>query len=228
MTLKNKKVWITGAAGAIGGAIAFRFEKEGAELFTGRIEVSDHAAVADAAESIRPDVLVNCAGVYGPHGPVQDNPVADWMRTVEVNLMGSFFLTRAVMPRMLERGGGKIIHLSGGGAAYGRPFYSAYAASKAGLVRFVECVAEEVEKFNIQINAIAPGSVKSKMNPEGTGTADKAVELTMFLASRESNHVTGRLISAVYDDWTKPFPEEAGKLRRVDSGILRKPNDHSS
>jgi NAD(P)-dependent dehydrogenase (short-subunit alcohol dehydrogenase family) len=212
--LEGKRAWITGASGTIGGAIALRFQKEGAELFTSRVELADADAVQKAALDIRPDVLVNCAGVYGPHGPVQDGSAADWVRTIEVNLIGSFLLTRAVIPYMLG-GGGKIIHLSGGGAASGRPFYSAYSASKAGLVRFVECVAEEVEKFNIQINAIAPGSVKSRMNPEGTGTPDKAVELALFLASQESNHLTGRLISAIYDDWKKPFAPEAGKLRRI-------------
>ena len=215
MILEGKRVWITGASGTIGGAIAARFKKEGAELFTSRVELADADAVQKAALDIRPDVLVNCAGIYGPHGRCEDNSVTDWVRTIEVNLIGSFLLTRSVMPHMLRQRGGKIIHLSGGGAASGRAFYSAYSASKAGLVRFVECVAKEVEEFNIQVNAIAPGSVKSRMNPEGTGTPDKAVELALFLASQESNHLTGRLISAIYDDWRKPFTLEAGKLRRV-------------
>lgn len=214
MILKNKKAWITGASGTIGGAIVERFKKEGAYVYTKKIDVRDCKAVIDIAAKVRPDILVNCAGIYGPHEAAHQGFSDYWIDTINVNLIGSYYLTRAVIPHMLEKGG-KIIHLSGGGAAYGRPFYSAYSASKAGLIRFIECVAEEVGGVNIQINAIAPGSVKSKMNPEGTGTPDKAVELALFLASQESNHLTGRLISAIYDDWKKPFSKEAGKLRRI-------------
>ena len=212
MILKDKRVWVTGATGTIGGAIAARFKKEGAEVFADRVEVTDYSNVIETADFIRPDILVNCVGVY-PQGSVLTSGNKSWERAINVNLTGSFYLTRAVLYHMYTYGG-KIIHMSGGGAAYGRPFYSAYAASKAGLIRFIECVAEEVEPFNIQINAIAPGSVKSKMNPEGTETPDKAVELALYLASQESNYITGRLIH-VNEDYRKPMTEDGGKLRRI-------------
>ncbi len=208
-----KRVWVTGASGTIGGAIAARFRQEGASVFTDRVEVTDYTAVLNGAWESCPDILVNCVGYYmrQPISVLHCSPV-DWKKAVDVNLTGCFYLTKAVLPYMNR--GGKIIHMSGGGAAYGRPFYSDYASSKAGLVRFVECVAGEVEQFDIQINAIAPGSVKSRMNPEGTETPDKAVELVMHLCKPE-NKTTGRLISAIHDDWTKPFLGEAGLLRRV-------------
>lgn len=214
MILKGKRAWVTGASGTIGGAVAECFKDEGAELFTERIDVSNYDLVNRTASVFKPNILVNCAGIYGPHSPVERALIQHWEQTISINLIGSFYLTRACLPYM-EQYGGKIIHLSGGGAAYGRPYYSAYAASKTALVRFVECVAGEVDK--IQINAVAPGSVKSKMNPTGTETPEKAVELILYLASKESNHVTGRLISAQHDNWRTPFQfsDDFGKLRRV-------------
>jgi 3-oxoacyl-[acyl-carrier protein] reductase len=208
------KAWIVGASGTIGGAIADRFHNEGVEVFRKKVEITDYYAISSTANAVRPDIVVNCAGVYiyGAFG----GSILDWTSVIDVNLTGSFHLTRAVLPNMLAKGGGKIIHLSGGGAAYGRRLYSAYAASKAGLVRFVECVAEEVEQFNVQINCIAPGSVKSKMNPKGTETPQKAVELAMYLASPESSHVTGRLIHVNEDYRNKTvWGDEDGKLRRM-------------
>ena len=162
-----------------------------------------------------PDVSINCSGIYGPHGPAECVPGEEWVKTIQVNLIGAYYLTKAAVYRMVAKGG-KIIHFSGGGAANARPFYTAYASSKAGLVRFVESVAGE--NPNIQINAIAPGSVKSRLNPEGTGTPDRAADLALFLATDETG-ITGRLISAIHDDWEhldgKNMMEDDGTLRRM-------------
>jgi NAD(P)-dependent dehydrogenase (short-subunit alcohol dehydrogenase family) len=133
---------------------------------------------------------------------------------------------------MIKQRKGKIINLSGGGATYPRPNFSAYAASKAGVVRLTETLAEEAKKFNIQVNAIAPGAVSTRLHEqilaageaagekalaesrkvkEGGGTSlELPVGLAVFLASDESNGLTGRLISAVWDDWqemSKKIPE---------------------
>ncbi len=118
---------------------------------------------------------------------------------------------------MLAQSSGKIIHLSGGGAAYGRPFYTAYSASKAALVRFSESLAEELRDAHIDVNTVAPGPVNNrmweqvralkepdpktiselkKMNETGGVSADRAAELALFLASDRSNGLSGRLISA--------------------------------
>jgi NAD(P)-dependent dehydrogenase (short-subunit alcohol dehydrogenase family) len=273
LELRNKVCLLAGASGAIGSAIAEAFHQEGARLaltsltpqrrdrlHTGKIpdafelalDVSHWPAVRDAVGRILEkfgiiDVLVNCTGVIGPIGPTASISVLEWTRTIHVNLLGSFHLTRAVLPCMLSRSSGKIIHLSGGGAAYGRPFYTAYSASKAALVRFTESLAEELRDSHIDVNAIAPGPVYSrmweqmkaaaqqggehtlrelkKMQETGGVPAQSAARLAVFLASPRSDGLTGKLISAPYDNWPgldhrieEITNSEAGTLRRVPLG----------
>jgi NAD(P)-dependent dehydrogenase (short-subunit alcohol dehydrogenase family) len=217
--LKDKRVWITGASGTIGGAIVEKFEKEGAEVLTRRIDITDKYDVKMVVDNWSPDILVNCAGMFGPTVPLNFGSFYDWEKTIDVNFISAAYLTRCVLSPMLKRKEGKIIHFSGGGSAYGLANLSAYASSKAALVRFVECISLELEDTGIDINIIAPGSIKSKMNPTGTGTPDRAVALALFLASEESNGISGRLISAVYDNWSNidldMLPSDAGTLRRV-------------
>ena len=118
MTFKGKRVWVVGATGTIGGAIQKKFMEAGATVaITRRRDVCDLQGLIEIARNCDPDILVNCAGVYGPHAPVQEGWGDDWARTIEVNLIGAYNLTRAVLPLMLMKGGGKIIHMSGGGAA---------------------------------------------------------------------------------------------------------------
>src|SRR5579862_102194 len=104
----------------------------------------------------RVDILVNNSGMQGAIGRLVDNDPALWIQTLHVNLVGTFLCSRAVLPGMIERRSGKIINLSGGGATAPRPHFSAYAASKAAVVRLTECLAEEVCEYNVQVNAIAP------------------------------------------------------------------------
>ena len=102
-------------------------------------------------------ILVNNAGLLGPIGPVWENDVGEWLKAAQMNL-------------------------SGGGAAYGRPFFSAYASSEAALVRFTECAAREVEPYNITVNTIAPGLVDSQMQQEVLRAGSKAGEETLVKA----------------------------------------------
>lgn len=170
------------------------------------------------------DVLVNNAGIYGPMGPVETLDWGQWVRTLEVNLLGSVLMARAVLAGMKTRGQGKIIQLSGGGATSPMPGISAYAVSKAAIVRFTETLAEELRGSGIEVNAIAPGALNTRMLDEvlaagpdkvGQGYFDKALqqkahggaslqeagELAVFLASSASDGITGKLISAVWDNW---------------------------
>ena len=103
------------------------------------------------------DVLVNNAGVYGPKGPSEAVDLDEWSRALEINLLGTFIPTRFAIAQMKKKGAGKIINLSGGGATNPLPRLSAYAASKAAVVRLTETLAEELREFSIAINAIAPG-----------------------------------------------------------------------
>jgi NAD(P)-dependent dehydrogenase (short-subunit alcohol dehydrogenase family) len=270
--LQNKVCVIVGASGAIGRAIARRFSEEGArlaltyrteppreliaELSGDRRNVSVYPLEITEWESVRAtfqqvetdfsgiDVLVNCAGVIGPIGRLEDTDPHEWNKALDVNLTGPVYLARAVLPSFRRRGHGKIIFLSGGGAAYGRPYFTAYSSAKAALVRFTESLARELEGAGVQVNAVAPGPIKSRMWDEmrlagcaggaelleelrrmqesGGASPDRAAALTAFLASDRSNGVTGRLVSALWDDWDglegkieKLANSEAWTLRRV-------------
>jgi NAD(P)-dependent dehydrogenase (short-subunit alcohol dehydrogenase family) len=190
------------------------------------------------------DVVVNCAGVYGPKGLVEENDWAEWVRTIEINLNGAVLLTRAVLPHLRRRGYGKIVHLSGGGATQPLPRLSAYAASKAALVRFVETLAVELEGTRIDVNAVAPGALNTRMldeviaaGPEKVGEAfyrkmleqkakggvplARGAALAVFLASARSDGITGRLLSAVWDPWAE-LPARRDALARSDVYTLRR------
>ena len=109
------------------------------------------------------DVLVNNAAIHGPIGHIEKINWNEWIKTIQINLFGSVLLCRTVLPYFKKRNKGKIIQLSGGGAASPLPFISSYAVSKAAIVRFVENLSEEVKNYNIDINAVAPGQMKTKM-----------------------------------------------------------------
>jgi NAD(P)-dependent dehydrogenase (short-subunit alcohol dehydrogenase family) len=170
-------------------------------------------------------ILVCNAGVYGPKGNVgQAEDWAQWTRAVEINLYGSVLPARELLPHFTERGYGKIVQLSGGGATGPLPGLSAYAASKAAVVRFAETLAEELREQRVDVNAIAPGPLNTRMldevlraGPEQVGEAfyEKALEqqrsggiplgqgakLAVFLGSAASDGITGKLLSAVWDPW---------------------------
>ena len=191
----------------------------------------------------RIDVLVNNAGTFGPIGPLISNDSEAWVNTIMVNLVGTFLCTRAVMPGMVERRRGKIINLSGGGAASSRPNFTAYAASKAAIIRFTESVAKEVAEHNVQVNAMAPGPVFTRLTESilhageaagtealeeayrqqrsGNPTLPDAVALAVFLASDESDGLSGRFISAVWDDW-RSIPSQMRELASSDLYTLRR------
>lgn len=192
----------------------------------------------------RVDILVNNAGIYGPMGPIEEVDWAEWIKAIEINLFGSILMCRAVLPIMKAQRQGKIIQLSGGGATNPMPNVSAYAVSKAAIVRFADTLAEELREFNIDVNAIAPGALNTRMldevltaGPEKVGQAffDRAIiqkesggvglnhgaALALFLASDASNGITGKLISAVWDNW-EHWPEHIDELRTSDAYTLRR------
>lgn len=170
------------------------------------------------------EVLVCNAGILGPKGSTETVDLKAWKQTVEINLFGAILLSREVIPHFKAAGYGKIVMLSGGGATAPFPFMSAYAASKAALVRVAETLAVELRDFHIDVNAVAPGAMNTRMmeealaaGPEKIGSAyyekvlrqkeeggvppEKAAGLCAFLASAESDGITGKLISAQWDPW---------------------------
>jgi NAD(P)-dependent dehydrogenase (short-subunit alcohol dehydrogenase family) len=267
--LKDKTAVITGAGRGIGKRLAIAFAAQGAKVglvartlpelhltqlgitheggcsMVAPANVADRREVEGAVDAVRRrfgpiDILVCAAGVQGPIGPTISADPEAWAEALRVNLLGVFHCCRAVLPDMIARRSGKIITISGGGAAYARPFFSAYATSKAGLVRFTETLAEEVAVHNIQVNALAPGATYTHMTDQilaaEAAAGEKAVQearaarltggvppepqiaLALFLVSPRSNHISGKLIS-VHDDWrrlehTTMNPEHL-TLRRV-------------
>jgi NAD(P)-dependent dehydrogenase (short-subunit alcohol dehydrogenase family) len=218
-------------------------------LFSMQADVSDPVAVhelVDAAARELPNLsgLVNNAGVQGPKGLLEHADPAEWLRTIEINLFGTMLCCRAVLPIMRRAGYGKIVNLSGGGATAPRPRMSAYAASKAAIVRLTETLAEEYGEYNIDINAIAPGALNTRMLDEmiaagpaqvgemayaqslkqkldGGASADRAACLCAFLLSEDSDKITGKLLSAVWDPW-ESLASRRTELQKSDVYALRR------
>lgn len=221
----------------------------GRRILTAQADVSveaDVARVVRCALEAFPNlgVLVNNAGIYGPMGPIEDIDWAAWVKGIEVNLLGSVLMCRAVVPHFKQQGYGKIIQISGGGATNPLPNISAYAASKAAIVRFAETLAEELRPHHVDVNAVAPGALNTRLldevlaaGPEAVGDAfyersqkqkaeggtplEKGAELCAFLASGASDGMTGKLISAVWDPW-ETFPEHRADLDGTDIYTLRR------
>jgi len=192
----------------------------------------------------RIDILVNNAGIYGPMDLIDSVDWAQWVKAIEINLFGSVLMCRAVLPAMKAQRKGKIIQLSGGGATNPLPRISAYAVSKAAIVRFAETLAEEVRGYGIDVNAIAPGALNTRLLDEvlaagpgkvgdaffdkalkqkesGGSSLDMGANLAAFLASDQSDGITGKLISAVWDDWAH-WTEHVEELRTSDVYTLRR------
>lgn len=187
-----------------------RFINQSAEALSIDLSVSPLAgeAIVKRAKRVwtKIDGLVNNAAIQGPVGLSWENGWAEWFLTLTVDLIAPVNLCQLVVPWMLEQGSGKIVNLSGGGATGVRPNYSAYATAKTGLVRFSECLAAELTGKGIDVNCVSPGKMPTDMLPRGeTATPDsmqKAAELVVFLLSDKSNGITGKLISAIWDDWS--------------------------
>jgi 3-oxoacyl-[acyl-carrier protein] reductase len=199
-----------------------------------------------AAERTLPglEIVVNNAGGYGPIGRLEEVDWSAWVEVVSINLLGTAAVCRAFLPALRARGYGKIINLSGGGATAPLPRFSAYAASKAAVVRLTETLAQEVGGTAIDVNAIAPGALNTrlldqvlaagadqagaefyaravKQKEEGGVPLACGAELAVFLASAASDGVTGRLLSAVWDDWAA-LPARREELARTDIYTLRR------
>jgi 3-oxoacyl-[acyl-carrier protein] reductase len=203
-------------------------------------------AVVERARRELPElsILVNNAGVYGPKGAIEDVDLDEWVRAIEINLFGTVYMCRAVIPVLKAQKYGKIVNLSGGGATAPLPRISAYAASKAAVVRMTDTLAEELRDWNIDVNAIAPGALNTrlldevlsagpekvgktfyerslKQRDEGGAPMEKGAALAVFLGARESDGISGRLISAVWDDWQN-LPSRREQIAKSDVFTLRR------
>lgn len=192
--------------------------------------------------------LVCCAGTLSPVGPIGTYEPAAFLRTVTVNLGGTFLALHHGVPRLRETGGAAVT-FSGGGATSPLPRYDAYAASKAAVVRLTENVAAATAP-DVRVNCIAPGFVATRMHedtlaagPAAAGAeyfertrrevesggipADEVAALVAFLLGVESRPITGKLISVQWDPWRDPEfrvrlarDDALGTMRRIDDMLF--------
>lgn len=208
-----------------------------------RPEAPERIVEAARRFAVHLDVLVNNAAIIGPIGAFEENDWAGWQHAIQVNLLAPIALCHAAIPWMKARGGA-IVNVSGGGATGPRPYFSAYATAKAGLVRFSETLAAELKSHRIRVNCIAPGAMNTAMldavlsagseiagqqeyrkaleQSQNGGTAPETpAELITYLASDSAANVTGKLISAVWDPW-RDLAKRAAELDQSDIYTLRR------
>ena len=179
-----RKVLVTAGAAGIGKEIAAAFLSAGdsvytcdinqaaldaartasPDLLTGVCDVSNRASVetmvAEAADKLGGiDVLVNNAGVGGPTKPVKDLDFAEWEAVINVDLNGTFNVTKNAIPHLIRSGNGVIINMSSAAGRFGYPNRSPYATAKWGIIGFTKTLSMELGEHNIRVNAIAPGAV---------------------------------------------------------------------
>lgn len=231
---------VTGAAGGMGSAIARRLAREGASVVLVdradlvkdvAAEIADSGAtvtaiIADLAERAecervarearetygRIDVLVNNAGI-NRRGALLDLTENDWDISFAVNLDSMFHLTRAILPSMMERGGGSIVNTASQWGLHPAPGHLAYCVSKAGVASFSQCLARDYAPHGIRVNAVCPGEVRTGMLAAGLeqsgrtwedldalvpfgriGTPEEIAALVAFLASGEAPFLCGALV----------------------------------
>jgi NAD(P)-dependent dehydrogenase (short-subunit alcohol dehydrogenase family) len=236
-----KTAIITGAARGIGKATATRFVKDGINVVIADIledrarqteselkaiddskvlfiktDVADLESASNMInESIehfgRIDILVNCAGISGPDAPVVDYPVDQWHRVLDVNLNGTFYCCKAVIPHMLKNGYGRIVNIASMAGKDGNPNMGAYSVSKAGVIALTKVLGKELAKTGIIVNCITPAVIDTEILggltqeaidymvsriPMGRmGRAEEVAALIAWLASDECTFSTG----AVFD-----------------------------
>lgn len=183
-----------------------------------RVDVSDPGSVRDAVDGAvrdlgRPAVLVNCAGI-GKFANSHDMAFDDWSRIIAVNLTGTFLMSQAVLPHLLE-GGGNIVNIASNAGLMGQPYSAAYCASKGGVVQLTRALAEEYLRRRVRVNCVAPGGMSTPLQksfhqlpegadptllaklrtPLGTATPDEVAALVAFVASDDGRYMTGSIVS---------------------------------
>jgi 3-oxoacyl-[acyl-carrier protein] reductase len=190
-SLKGKNALITGAGKGIGRAVALALAAEGANVgllartesqltevadevrklgvkaATATADVADMAAVNQAVEHLKQelgpiDILINNAGI-GTFGKFLEMEPAEWEKIIQVNLMGVYYTTRAVLPEMIGRQTGDIINISSTAGQRGAAVTSAYSASKFAVMGLTESLMQEVRKHNIRVSALTPSTVATEL-----------------------------------------------------------------
>jgi len=235
--LKDRIALVTGAASGIGKGIAIAFAREGADIVVAdrvpeakaaevlagirqhgrqalfvQADVADEQSVQRMAEAAlarfgRVDILVNNAGIF-TECLIENLPIADWDRVMNVNLRGVFLCTRALIGQMLERGDGRIINIASQLGQIGGKSIGHYAASKAGVIGLTKSLAREVSTRGVLVNAICPGPIETPLLDSETeewrsaklaelpigrfGTVDEVTPTAVLLASADGAYYVGQ------------------------------------
>ena len=236
MKFKDKTALVTGAAVGIGRAVTLKLAQEGANLvlvdvnaeklselkdelktysdniMTCECDVTDENTVYEIiakAEKVfgKIDILVNNAALWRCWSLFVDTPTDEWKKFIDVNIMGVVYFTKAVLPKMLENGYGRIINVSSVAGVYGNANMVHYSTTKGALIAMTKALAKEVADKGILVNCVSPGSVspsdnndmnyfeKSELSFMGrTGTDMENANLICFLASDEASYISGQNI----------------------------------
>ena len=255
---------LAGAGAAVGliarsadelAAAAGDIRRAGGTAAAAVADVTDHRATAAAVAELRGrlgavDILVNNAGVSGPVGPLWEAPAAGWWRAVEVNLGGAFVLTQLALEHMIPAGRGRIINITSRAGVYRWPLLSAYATSKAALVKLTETLAEETRPHGVSVFSVDPGllpiglggaalgTTAGRRTPEGRvggwirdqlaagrgADPEEAARLILALASGRADRLSGRHLS-VTDNLDALLPR-IDQIERDDLHTLRLRTGH--
>jgi len=250
VSAEARRILVVGASAGIGAALVQVLAAEGHRVFAcarrldrlrevtddDRLAASTRCDVGEEADvralvawlGARTDTLdaaIQCAGAFGPIGPFETTDSAAWLATLRANVFGTYLLAKHALP-LLERGRRpRLLTFSGGGAFGTFPRYSAYATSKAAVVRLTECLADELRERGVAVNAVAPGMVATEIHEatlragaglagsthfehtrkvleEGRGVPmDVPVDCVRFLLSEAADGLTGKTIAANFDPW---------------------------
>ena len=254
------KIAITGSSSGIGRFLADALAARGHEVcrlarspqagFSFQCDVADWNALENCAKQVSEkwsalDALICCAGIQEPIGPAMEIDPLAWRRNLAVNLDGTFYAIRALYPLLKKSSArARVICFSGGGSTSPRPNFAAYGVAKTGVVRLVEMLASEWQNDKLDVNAIAPGAIFTKMTKEVLARGEKlagqkefesaaklshdndarlakVLGLVEMLLSPQSDGISGKLISAPWDPWQN-LPALRDDLMKSDIYTLRR------
>ena len=236
MEFDNKIALVTGAAVGIGRAVAIKLAEGGATVvavdlngdgvkkveaeiassggkaFAYACDVSDEAAVAALCASVKEkvgkvDILVNNAGIWRAWKPFLEVSVDEWRKFMDVNLMGTVYFTKELLPDMLDAAWGRIINVASVAGVYGNRNMTHYSASKGAMISMTKALAKEVADKGVTVNAVSPGSVSNSAVEDmdftepsdlpymgRTGSDAENASLILYLASDAASYVSGQNI----------------------------------